>query len=120
MNRSPFVRLAQIALLVVPIGALFGCAPKFTHEHFNLIQVGVDERYDVKHLLGKPTNDLQEEWYYEDDKTYASALILFDNDGKVRGKKWFDTPTGGIPGENPNRGGSSAGAKRSERSRGHD
>ena len=95
------IRRASLLALLLPL-FLAGCAEKFTRQNFNLLQVGVDERYDVDKLLGHPTNDLHDQWYYEHRDKHYSALIHFDPDGKVSGKQWFDSPTASISGDNPN------------------
>lgn len=76
-----------------------GCAEKFSRHNYDLVQVGVDEHYDVQKLLGHPTNEVDEAWYYEHPKKDYSAMIHFGHDGKVSGKQWFDSPTGDIADE---------------------
>jgi hypothetical protein len=82
---------------------LSGCArPSFTHEHFEMIQIGVDDREDVRFVLGKPTSDLQDQWFYDDLKRHYSAVVFFDDDGRVQGKEWMNAKTGEWEGRNPN------------------
>ena len=81
---------------------LTGCQRQFCREHFEMIQVGVDEREDVRHVLGKPTSDLYDQWLYDDLHRHYSALIHFGEDGKVSGKEWMDAKKGTWEGDNPN------------------
>ncbi len=78
-----------------------GCAPKFTRERFELIQVGVDDREDVRQMIGKPTADLTDQWFYDDLDRHYSAVIYFDDAGRVRGKEWMDAATGEWRGRHP-------------------
>lgn len=80
---------------------LTGCQSKFTHERFEMIQVGVDEREDVRYLLGDPVFDVEDQWVY-DVPGERSAIVYFDDEGRVAGKEWGDPQRGRIEGENPN------------------
>lgn len=108
------VRHASLLVLLLPL-FLAGCAEKFTRQNFDLLQVGIDERYDVDQLLGHPTNDLHDEWYYEHQDKHYSALIHFDPDGKLSGLQWFDSPTAAISGDNPHGSKPPKGAARDEK-----
>ncbi len=81
---------------------LAGCARPFTREHFEMLQVGVDDREDVRYVLGKPTADLQDQWFYDDLKRHYSAVVFFDPDGRVQAKEWMNAKTGEWEGRNPN------------------
>jgi len=80
---------------------LAGCASKFTRERFEMIQVGVDDREDVRQIIGKPTADLTDQWFYDDLDQHYSAVIYFDESGRVRGKEWMDAATGEWQGRHP-------------------
>jgi hypothetical protein len=80
---------------------LAGCGRHFTRERFEMIQQGVDDREDVRNTLGKPTADLQDQWMYDDLKRHYSAIIFFDEHGRVLGKTWMDARTGEWEGQNP-------------------
>ncbi len=82
--------------------ALTGCEHKFTRERFEMIQVDVDDREDVRQILGRPTRELDDEWLYDDLDRHYSAVIYFDDNGRVRGKEWMDARTGEWSGRNPN------------------
>jgi len=86
------------ALLVLT--ALFGCESKFNHERFQMIQIGADDREDVRHILGAPASDMGEVWIY-DDPGERTAAIYFDSDGRVLNKEWMDAESGDWEGENP-------------------
>lgn len=81
---------------------LTGCQNKFTHQRFQMISVGVDTRDDVRQVLGDPTADLHEQWFYDNIDEYYSAVIHFNHDGRVIGKEWMDSATGKWTGTNPN------------------
>jgi hypothetical protein len=78
-----------------------GCHRHFTQDCFEMVQVGADDREDVRAWLGKPTSDLGDQWLYDDLKRHRSAVIFFDADGRVRGKQWMDARTGSWEGRNP-------------------
>ena len=79
-----------------------GCHKHFTRDRFDMIQVGVDDREDVRQMLGKPTSDLNDQWLYDNLKRHYSAVIYFDADGRVRSKEWMNAKTGEWEGRNPN------------------
>ena len=84
------------------VGLLSGCHRPFTKDNFDLLQVGVDSREDVRHILGKPTSDLNDQWFYDDLDRHVSAVIFFDDEGRVNGKEWWNAKTGETEGRNPN------------------
>jgi len=87
---------------LVGLTVLTGCHRPFTRDRYEMIQIGVDDREDVRHVLGKPTCDLNDQWFYDDLKRHYSAVIFFDADGRVSGKEWMDARTGQWEGQNPN------------------
>ena len=97
MSRPVFSVLCAMCVAV----ALTGCARKFTHERFSMIQEGVDHHFDVEQVLGKPEFDADDEWYYEDLDRHIAASIFFDDDGVVRGKRWMDAKSGTWEGRHP-------------------
>lgn len=91
--------------VLVGLGALvatMGCTRHFTKDDFQLIQIGVDDRMDVRQILGKPTSDLDDQWFYDDVDRHYSAVIFFDPHGRVSGKEWMDARRGDWEGHNPN------------------
>jgi outer membrane protein assembly factor BamE (lipoprotein component of BamABCDE complex) len=91
--------------LFAGLGALAlstGCHRPFTRDNYDMITVGADDRADVRHILGKPTADLQDQWLYDDLDRHYTAIIHFDDAGKVRAKEWMDSRTGQWEGQNPN------------------
>jgi outer membrane protein assembly factor BamE (lipoprotein component of BamABCDE complex) len=95
----------EAAGVLVALGALTvltGCQSKFTHDRFDMIQRGTDNREDVQRILGKPTWDLDEQWVYENEDRFRTAVIYFDAEGRVSGKEWMDANTGEWSGQNPN------------------
>ncbi len=82
--------------------SLAGCARSFTREHFEMVQVGADDREDVRQILGRPTADLQDQWLYDDLKRHYTAVVYFDADGRVEAKEWMDAKTGQWEGRHPN------------------
>lgn len=98
MSTRCFVLCAAPLLLL----ALTGCERKFTRERFEMIQVNVDDREDVRQILGKPAGELDDQWLYDDLDRHYSAIIYFDDNGRVQGKEWMDATTGDWEGRNPN------------------
>lgn len=89
---------------VMGIGALMlltGCERRFTRSRFEMIRVGVDDRADVRTILGKPVGDLDQQWFYDDTKRHYSAIIYFDEHGRVSSKQWMNAKTGEWIGRNP-------------------
>lgn len=97
MTRPALTLLVGLGVLTL----LGGCHRQFTHERFDMIQIGVDDREDVRYILGRPTSDLDDQWLYDDLKRHYSAVIYFDDNGRVRGKEWMDARTGEWEGRNP-------------------
>jgi hypothetical protein len=80
---------------------LVGCESKFNHHRFEMIRVGVDERIDVREILGDPDGDMGDVWMYDDLDRHYSAQVFFDDDGRVLSKEWMDADTGEWTGRNP-------------------
>ncbi len=101
--RQFLVSLFSISCAAVLLVALSlpGCARQFTREHFDQIKPGVDERRDVREILGKPKTAMDDVWYYEDFGHKQHAQVFFDEDGRVISKEWMDAKTGEWEGENP-------------------
>ena len=95
------LRAVCFLVLGVTLLALTACQRPFTRDRYELVQVGVDDRTDVRQILGKPTSDLGDQWFYDDLDRHYSALIHYDENGKVSGKEWMDSKTGKWEGRNP-------------------
>ncbi len=95
-------RLIALLAALVAATALAGCHSKFTRDRFEMITPGVDDREDVRAILGRPEAELYQQWFYDDLDHHKSAVIHFDEDGKVLGKEWMDANTGEWDGRNPN------------------
>lgn len=96
------MRPRLLVLTVVGLVLLLtGCQRKFTRDRYEMLQVGVDTREDVRHVLGKPTSDLDDQWFYDDLDRHYSAVIYFDESGRLKGKEWIDAATGEWEGRNP-------------------
>ncbi len=78
-----------------------GCQKKFTRANFELITIGVDDQENVRHMIGKPTSDLRDQWFYDDFDDHYSAVVYFDANGRVSGREWMDSVTGQWEGRNP-------------------
>lgn len=87
----PVIMLCVAAVVVMSLTT--GCAEKFTRDRWDLIKVGVSDGVDVEAAIGepqqKPFKDLW--WYYKGD---LSAKVYFDEEGRVKAKKWLDEETG--------------------------
>lgn len=86
---------------LVAVSLLTGCERQFTQDRFQMIRVGVDDREDVRTILGTPTSDLSDQWFYDDLDRHYSAVIFFDESGRVAGKEWMDAVSGDWSGSNP-------------------
>ena len=74
------------------LAGLTGCADKLTRLHFDMVQIGQAERYDVKETLGEDHYpELGNIWHYERVDKHINVLIHFDEQGKVWRKEWHDT-----------------------------
>lgn len=86
--------------LALPFLLLLGCESKLSHKNFQMIQVGADDREDVREILGKPASEMGDVWYYDKSGEHTAA-IFFSDDGRVLNKEWMDAGTGDWEGENP-------------------
>ena len=101
MRSSAPVRWMRAGLILgLALLALSGCR-KFTRERFEIIQQGVDDRDDVRHVLGKPQFKAGDVWHYEDIDRHVNAQIWFGDDGRVNSKQWMDARTGAWEGRSP-------------------
>lgn len=89
------------AALLVLLGLTVGCQQKFTREHFDAIEIGVDNRTDVRDLLGGPNADYIDQWMYDDPGRMTVAIIYFYEDGRVAGKEWNDANRTTFEGTDP-------------------
>ena len=88
-------------LLAATLILLAGCESKFNRQNFAMIRIGMDNREDVRQILGEPDADMDDVWMYDDLDHHHSAQIFFDEDGRVLNKEWMDAETGKWEGENP-------------------
>lgn len=93
---KPITCLTAAALLL----ALAGCT-RFTRANFDMIEPGVDTKFDVERMLGAPEFNTTDEWYYENMDEHYAARIFFDARGRVRSKQWIAARSGEWTGENP-------------------
>jgi hypothetical protein len=80
----------RLLLLTPGLILLAGCANKLTRERFDMIRVELDGKEDVRLILGDPKADFGDEWMYDDLDRHVSAIVFFDDRGKVAGKEWMD------------------------------
>jgi hypothetical protein len=79
-----------------------GCENKLTHQNFDTIVEGSSNKDEVRHTLGdKYITRSDREWEYEDEDRSISAVIHFDDTGKVQAKEWRDGTTGTWEGQHP-------------------
>lgn len=98
---SALLRPAILILVLASVTPLSGCHSKFTRDRFEMITPGVDDREDVRKVLGKPATRFHDQWIYDDLDDHRSAVIHFDESGKVLAKEWMDARTGEWEGRNP-------------------
>lgn len=94
-------RITYPLVLAAAVLLIAGCESKFNRQNFEMIQIGMDDREDVRELLGKPNADMDDIWMYDDLDHHVSAQIFFAEDGRVLNKEWMDAETGEWSGENP-------------------
>ena len=93
MKRVSFAIFATSLLLL-------GCESKLNHKNFQMIQIGADDRADVREILGKPTSDMGDVWIYDKSGEHT-AQVYFDDDGRVLNKEWMSAKTGDWEGKDP-------------------
>ena len=94
-------RVGCLMWLALSLVFLAGCESKFNRQNFEMIRIGMDDREDVRQILGKHTANMGNVWMYDDLDHHRSAQIFFDDDGRVLNKEWMDAGTGEWEGENP-------------------
>lgn len=108
-------RVLSVIAAVLILSVLTGCQRKFTRDRYEMLQIGVDTREDVRHVLGKPASDLDDQWFYDDVDRHYSAVVYFDQSGRLTGKEWIDARTGTWEGRNPHADGPPRGDVRERR-----
>ena len=86
-----------VSLGVLTVAALFaltGCADQLTRQHFDMIQIGYADEYDVEKSIGEPSDKLDDVWHYERVDKHLNVMIHFDDQSKVWRKEWHDTLNG--------------------------
>lgn len=86
MKRTLLLLLA----LVVVTGMLAGCEKKFTQKRFDTMIINGQSKMEVEKILGKPDARWDTSWKWVDFDKGASGKVVFDENGKVIGKKWSD------------------------------
>jgi acetyl-CoA acetyltransferase len=86
----------KLALLTIAAACglvtLTGCADKLTRAHFDMVQLGQAERYDVEETLGKDHYpEVGDMWHYERVDKHLNVMIHFGEEGRVWRKEWHDT-----------------------------
>lgn len=87
---------------VMGLALVAGCQRQFTYENYAKIEPHTDRTDDVLHFIGKPSADLGDQWYYEDEEHHYSARIFFNEEGRVIGKEFMDAKSGRWEGRDPN------------------
>lgn len=83
-------KVPSFAVLAVGIVFLSTGCDKLTRAHFDMIEVGHAERYDVEKTIGDPSDQLDDQWHYERVDKHLNVMIHFDQAGKVNRKEWHD------------------------------
>jgi len=94
-------RFLHPLVLAATVVLLAGCESKFNRQNFAMIRPGMDDREEVRQILGEPTADMDDVWLYDDLDRHIAAQIFFDENGRVLNKEWMDANTGEWEGENP-------------------
>jgi len=81
------------SLLVLAAGVVFlttGC-DQLTRAHFDMIEVGHAERYDVEKTIGDDHYpEVGNQWHYERVDKHLNVMIHFGDAGRVERKEWHD------------------------------
>jgi len=80
-------------LLLVLTGTtvlLGGCEKKFTQKRFDTMIVNGQTKMEVEKILGQPDAQWETSWKWVDFDEGCSGKVVFDENGKVIGKKWSD------------------------------
>ncbi|MFA5865904.1 MAG: hypothetical protein WC975_14625 [Phycisphaerae bacterium] len=89
------LRFCLAVSMLLGVIAFAGCQNTFTHDRWEMIQVGSADKHDVQATLGdpqeKPFKDLW--WYYKGNN---EAKIYFSDKDTVKAKKWINERTGQI------------------------
>lgn len=81
------VALGCAALVVAP-----GCSSrdKLTEQNFRQIRVNVSTETEVQNLIGEPSSKLPGLWMYQRPDKHLTAMVDFDDAGKVVRVQWID------------------------------
>jgi hypothetical protein len=87
LNRALGLFLGGAALLVAT-----GCASrdKLTEQNFRQIRVNASTETDVQDLIGEPNSKLPGLWMYQRPDKHLTAMVDFDESGKVVRVQWID------------------------------
>ncbi len=69
-----------------------GCASpdRLTHDNFRQIKVKSSTEDDVRGLIGEPSHKLIGLWTYQRPDKHLSAMVDFDDEGRVSRVQWID------------------------------
>ncbi len=83
-------KLASVAALAFGVVLLTGGCDRLTRAHFDMIEVGHAERYDVEKTIGDADYELPDQWHYERVDKHLNVMIHFGENDRVSRKEWHD------------------------------
>ena len=84
--------LQSLGILTFAFVLQVGCASpdRLTETNFRQIKVNASTEADVRTLLGEPTNKLPGLWMFERPDRHLTAMVDFDEAGRVSRVQWID------------------------------
>lgn len=85
-------RITGLMLACASLLAASACASrdKLTEQNFRQIRLSASTEDDVKNLIGEPTSKLPGLWMYQRPDKHLTAMVDFDDQGKVTRVQWID------------------------------
>ncbi len=83
-------RTSLLILALVMVCMTVGCEKKFTQKRFDHMVANGQSKMEVEKILGKPDVRFDNEWRWTDKDTLDTGMVVFDENGRVYGKKWSD------------------------------
>ena len=75
-------------------GLLAGCQDRLVYQNFSQIHENASTQAEVARVIGEPSQKLENQWLYERPDKHLTALVDFDETGRVTRKQWIDAMSG--------------------------
>ena len=73
---------------------LAGCQDLLVYQNFSQIHENASTQAEVARIIGEPDQKLGNQWLYERPDKHLTALVDFDESGRVTRKQWIDAMSG--------------------------